>query len=256
MIIGLIVAFVAYVVIAAVSARILATKFSNVTITGDIRLLVYNHGIIESCVAVVCLGALSLFAGISVTELGLRFPSANPFNVNGAFVIAAWIVTAAMFAFMCYQFMGYRMSPDARHKAWEQMTDGGGVNARPKDFYIDLLLPRDAKQRGRFFFVALTAGVCEEFIFRGVAFALCQYLLPDINIYMLPLIPGTVFGIAHMYQGAKGVLKTGATGIILGYLYIATGSLLPVMILHFIIDLSSTYIAPDQDTPDAAPKAD
>jgi hypothetical protein len=150
----------------------------------------------------------------------------------------------------------YRVSPVARRKAWEQMTGSADANAKLKDSTLDLLLPRDAKQRRRFFFVALTAGVCEEFIFRGVAFALCHYLFPDMNLYLLPLIPGAIFGMAHMYQGAKGVLKTGAVGILLGYLYLATGSLIPAMILHFILDLSSCYIAPDQDAPDATPEAD
>jgi membrane protease YdiL (CAAX protease family) len=67
------------------------------------------------------------------------------------------------------------------------------------------------------------------------------------SLYLLPLIPGAVFGIAHIDQGATGILKTGAIGILLGYIYVATGSLIPVMALHFIIDLSSCHIAPDRD---------
>jgi membrane protease YdiL (CAAX protease family) len=256
MMIGLIAVFVLYVVVAAVSGRIMTERLKGVTITGDIRLSFYVHGICESWIATLCLGVMSFFAGVRVLELGLRFPAANPFGLNMAFEIATGIVAVAVFAFMCYQYIGYRVSPDARHKAWEQLAGSANANAKPKDLTVDLLLPRDARQRHRFFFVALTAGVCEEFIFRGVAFALCHYLIPDMNIYLLPLIPGAIFGMAHIYQGMTGVLKTGVVGILLGYFYIATGSLIPVMILHFILDLSSCYIAPDQDEPDAAPKAD
>ena len=34
---------------------------------------------------------------------------------------------------------------------------------------IDFMLPKTVKQRITFFFIALTAGVCEEIIFRGAA---------------------------------------------------------------------------------------
>jgi hypothetical protein len=250
MMIVLIVAFVLYVVIASVSGWRIASKSKDVTVTGDMRLSSYNRGILESWIAAVCLGALSLFAGVRVMEL-LRFTAANSFQPNKVFVIALWVVSAVIFAFMCYQYILYRVSPAARLKAWEQITGSADPGANPKDHAMNLLFPRDARQRRRFFFVSLTAGICEEFIFRGVAFAICHYLFPDLSVYLVPLIPGAVFGIAHIYQGVTGVVKTGVVGILLGYIYAATGSLLTVIIVHFIMDVQSSYTAPDREAPEA-----
>ncbi|WP_169818043.1 CPBP family intramembrane glutamic endopeptidase [Caryophanon latum] len=43
-------------------------------------------------------------------------------------------------------------------------------------------------------------------------------------------------GLAHYYQGWKGILATGIAGYALFNIYIASGSLLLPIILHFIID--------------------
>jgi hypothetical protein len=249
MMIVLIVVFVFYVVFGSVSGRRIASKSKDVTVTDAMRLSFYNRGILESWISAVCLGALSLFAGVRIAEL-LRFTAANSFQPHKVFMIALWVVAALIFAVMCYQYILYRVSPAARLKAWEQVTGSADASANPKDHAMNLLFPRDARQRRRFFFVSLTAGVCEEFVFRGVAFAICHYLLPDISIYLVPLIPGVIFGIAHIYQGITGVVKTGVTGIILGYIYAATGSLITVIIVHFVIDLQSSYMAPDKDAPE------
>jgi membrane protease YdiL (CAAX protease family) len=258
MMVVLIVAFVVYVALATVSGRIMTARLRGVEITGGMRMSFYNYGILESWIAMVCIVALSLFAGVRVVEL-LRFTAANSFLLNEAFVVVSWIVAAAVFAFMFSQYLSYRMNPAVRRQAWKQVAGSADANAIPKDLYVNILIPRDAGQRRRFYFVALTAGVCEEFIFRGVAFAMCHSLFPDMSIYFLPLIPGAVFGIAHIYQGMTGVFKTGALGILLGYLYVATGSLLVVMAIHAMIDVSSCYLAPDREEPEAdegTPEAD
>jgi membrane protease YdiL (CAAX protease family) len=46
-----------------------------------------------------------------------------------------------------------------------------------------------------------------------------------------------LFGIAHVYQGWVGIIQTAITGIILGLLFLATGSLLLVIVVHALVDL-------------------
>lgn len=85
----------------------------------------------------------------------------------------------------------------------------------------------------------MTAGVAEEFLYRGfLSLALIQ-LIPIINLTLTALICSIIFGLAHSYQGVSGVIRTGLYGLLFHALYIATGSIIPGIILHFSIDLSA-----------------
>src|SRR5438034_401345 len=44
-------------------------------------------------------------------------------------------------------------------------------------------------------------------------------------------------GLAHLYQGPTGVALTGLAGAYLAWIALATGSLVPVMVLHALLDL-------------------
>jgi len=50
------------------------------------------------------------------------------------------------------------------------------------------------------------------------------------------ILPALAFSIAHFYQGAKAVLKIFFLAVFFRYLFIYSGSLLIVMILHFLVD--------------------
>jgi membrane protease YdiL (CAAX protease family) len=49
-------------------------------------------------------------------------------------------------------------------------------------------------------------------------------------------VPAFAFAIAHFYQGAKAVVKIFVLAIFFGYMFILSGSLLLVMILHILVD--------------------
>ena len=53
------------------------------------------------------------------------------------------------------------------------------------------------------------------------------------------------FGLAHAYQGRQFGVRAFFTGVAMGVLALATGSLLPGMVLHALVDLgggSITYM--------------
>ena len=50
------------------------------------------------------------------------------------------------------------------------------------------------------------------------------------------VLPALAFSVAHFHQGAKAVLKIFFLAVFFGYLLIYSGSLLIVMILHFLVD--------------------
>jgi uncharacterized protein len=97
------------------------------------------------------------------------------------------------------------------------------------------LLPATRNDRIVWVLVSITAGFCEEFLFRGWLLNLTGKALHSVLAGLL--ISSLFFGFAHLYQGRSGVIGTGILGLFFGLVYIASGSLLPSQILHTLLDL-------------------
>jgi membrane protease YdiL (CAAX protease family) len=50
------------------------------------------------------------------------------------------------------------------------------------------------------------------------------------------LISAVIFGLAHVYQGAAGVVGTGIIGFFLGWIYMRMGRVWPLVIAHALFD--------------------
>jgi membrane protease YdiL (CAAX protease family) len=95
---------------------------------------------------------------------------------------------------------------------------------------VDVLLPQTAVEIGLWILVCLTAGFCEEVVFRG-------YLQPQLEILSgsaaLAIAGQAVcFGIAHGYQGWKNVVVIVVLGALYGVLARWRRSTRPGMIAH------------------------
>jgi membrane protease YdiL (CAAX protease family) len=99
------------------------------------------------------------------------------------------------------------------------------------------LLPRTREERLTFAMLAVTAGICEEVVFRGFGFAYVRFLWPGVTDGWLIVITSVVFGLAHLYQGPRGVLLTGLAGAVFASMTVETGSLLPAIAVHAMVDL-------------------
>jgi len=102
---------------------------------------------------------------------------------------------------------------------------------------IDYLLPTNKLERKWSVLVAITAGICEEIIYRGFVIHYLASLPVELEQIYILIISATIFGFAHAYQGWKGVILTGLAGYVFGNAYLMTGSLLFPIILHIIIDM-------------------
>lgn len=118
---------------------------------------------------------------------------------------------------------------------------------------FDFMLPRTPREQILFALVSISAGICEEIIYRGF---LLRYLHSDpwgLSLGWSLLASAAIFGLAHAGQGAKGMLGTGLIGLVLGWLYLASGSLLIPIIVHALIDLRALVMAmlrePSADAP-------
>ena len=130
---------------------------------------------------------------------------------------------------------------------------GGAYAAAIRRGFADLpgLLPNNAAERAAFVLVSLTAGVCEEVLFRGF---LIRLVYGD-SAAAMPLagalaVSSLAFGLAHLYQGLKGVGRTTLAGCAFGLLFLLSGSLIPGILLHALMDLQMAYVL--GPIPDAA----
>jgi membrane protease YdiL (CAAX protease family) len=99
-------------------------------------------------------------------------------------------------------------------------------------------LPTKKSELPEYLLLCFSAGVFEEIVYRGYLVTYCWYLFEGIEYQKILsiLLPAFVFSVAHFYQGTKAVFKIFILAIIFGYIFINSGSLLVVMILHFLVD--------------------
>jgi uncharacterized protein len=102
--------------------------------------------------------------------------------------------------------------------------------------HVRVMVPVRRSERVWFLALSAAAGVCEELLFRGLLPALLSALLHGPPAWFVILLAAIAFGAAHAYQGTAGVTATGILGALMGIVYVATGSLFVVMVLHALID--------------------
>ncbi len=116
-----------------------------------------------------------------------------------------------------------------------------GQLGHPMAGEVGLLIPTDPTGQVVWFFVAITAGFCEEIAFRGYLMTRLR-LLFKLNSWWIPTVLSAVsFGICHTYQGLPGFIVITAYGLLFSLLYIRTGSLWPCIIAHFFQDFSALF---------------
>lgn len=188
------------------------------------RLLVLEWGL-AAVVAVVMAAA----PRVPVTALGLRWPDRWPGPATGAAVLV--VVVLALLSTRTLR------GGALLHAQQEARRPGEGRHSEPPVHATLALLPRTRGERHLFTVVGLTAGICEEWLYRGFFLALLAALAGGLPTIALVLVAGAAFGLAHAYQGPVGMLTTGVLGGVLAALYLQTGSLLLPVLLHAAIDL-------------------
>lgn len=98
------------------------------------------------------------------------------------------------------------------------------------------LIPRTRRERQLAVLAAVTAGVCEEVVFRGLLIAAGIGLL-GVDPWLSVALAAVVFGLGHAYQGVGNVVRTAVMGIVFGLLYGLSGSLIGPIVLHTAVDL-------------------
>jgi membrane protease YdiL (CAAX protease family) len=101
---------------------------------------------------------------------------------------------------------------------------------------LEPMIPRSPAEQRAFTHVSLTAGICEEFLCRGVLLAV---LASAFGTWPAVLVSSVIFGLGHAYQGATGIVKTGVIGLVMALLAVLSGSLWPAILFHATMDITS-----------------
>jgi len=108
---------------------------------------------------------------------------------------------------------------------------------------LEVLLPHTTAEFRLFLGVAVTAGVCEELLYRGYFITV---MAPWLGWWGAAAASTVCFGLLHAYQGRGGIIRTALVGAAMVGIMALTRSIFPAMALHALIDIGSgvvTWIA-------------
>ncbi|NNK89349.1 MAG: CPBP family intramembrane metalloprotease [Saprospiraceae bacterium] len=117
------------------------------------------------------------------------------------------------------------------------------------------ILPVSKQEFYCFIVLSVSAGVCEEIMFRGFLITYLYNLLgtSKLTIYIAVFVPAFLFGIAHAYQGTHAVIKVVLMAVIFGFVYVLSGSIIWLIIIHILVDIiggilaKEFFVKPDLD---------
>jgi uncharacterized protein len=128
---------------------------------------------------------------------------------------------------------------------WLNLRRMGRLPAKargPIQAIAERILPQSTIELLPFLALAITAGLCEEFLYRGFAMAVLAQL--GSPVWAAVLISSILFGLAHLYQGRGGFFSTLVIGTVFGIGRIAYDSLVPVIFWHSAVDLVAGVAGP------------
>lgn len=124
------------------------------------------------------------------------------------------------------------------------------LGGKPTRAAVDLLPVTPAETAVFSLLVSPTAGVVEEFVYRGFLMSFLWGYTGD--GWVAAAISSAVFGLMHFYQGAWGVVRTGAVGFVFAAGVVMTGSLIPSIIAHTLVNMLGVSFRVTQRLRDAA----
>ena len=102
-----------------------------------------------------------------------------------------------------------------------------------------LLQPHGSREIITWIALSLTAGICEEAIFRG--YLQRQFIALTKSVPAGILLSAAAFGAAHSYQGYRGVIQISLLGVMLGSLAYWRKTVRPGMISHALQDTLAIF---------------
>lgn len=200
------------------------------------RLVLYASTIAFQWFAVAVVGWRLWVHGYTAPQLGLTFQ-------NGAKLLVAGIVGALVIGSL----------------QWLNLRRVGRIPVEsrgPLQAIAERILPQSTVELLPYLALAITAGLCEEFLYRGFAVAALAHA--GLAAWLVVLVSSLLFGLAHSYQGRGGMVMTFIVGLVLGASRLAYNSLVPAIFWHSAVDVvagvaGSRYLKRSRTEPQPAP---
>ena len=128
---------------------------------------------------------------------------------------------------------------------WLNLRRVGRTPGKSREFMkvlAERILPQSRGELLAYLGLAVTAGVCEEFLYRG--FVMAAMARAGLAAWAVVLLSSVLFGLAHLYQGRGGLLSTLVIGTVFGTARIAYDGMVPVMLWHFAVDAVAGVAGP------------
>ena len=122
----------------------------------------------------------------------------------------------------------------------EKIRAQAGKSARKLAF----LLPSTGQERRWWWLVCITAGICEEIVYRGFLLHYFHRMPFHLSLTWALVGASVSFGIGHLYQGLAGAVQTFVIGFLFGAIFLVTGNLLLPVALHAVMDLRVLALLP------------
>ena len=186
------------------------------------RLLLYASTIAFQWMAVAVTGWRAWARGLTFEELGLVV------HGRGRIFLVAVVGAATLGSLQ-----------------WLNLRRMGRSSGKSREFMQALaerIFPRSRVELVSFMALAATAGLCEEFLYRG--FAMAALTMAGLPVWSVVLLSSILFGLAHLYQGRGGLVSTLLIGLVFGTARIAYDGMIPVMFWHFVVDAVAGVAGP------------
>ncbi len=161
--------------------------------------------------------------GVGFAELGIALPDAQ---------LTAWSALG-----LCVLATGIQVG-GLRQLARRPPAQQGFVGELARK-----LLPQENIEALAFVALAATVALCEEFLYRGFAFATIEEATGG-SQFAASVGSSGLFALAHLYQGRRGLITTFIVGVVFAEVRMWTGSLLAPMAAHLVTDLVAGLLAP------------
>ena len=109
------------------------------------------------------------------------------------------------------------------------------VALRQRSGHLLALVPHTTAEYRWFVGLSVTAGICEELLYRGFLVWALQHW---VGLGWAAAVSVIVFGAAHAYQG-KDVVRPTLAGVVLQGIALLTQSILPGILVHAMLDVMS-----------------
>lgn len=200
------------------------TMMKELDFTPELKKRLYIGNSLSLWILAIVIGLANWLMGRSPVDFGLHWP---PPGLNE---YAVWALIAFLILY------GLDLGLETITEKARQKTIADWQKNIP-------FLPSSFGEFKAFIPLALSAGICEEFVFRGYFITYFLNLFGPDLAYLAIALPTLIFALVHQYQGKKAMVKIFFMAIFFGLIYYFTESLWLAMLLHFLVDFIGGFVA-------------